>query len=52
MVRCYPIQGVLLGFEWDWDSKWFSLNLLVVKVVVIYGRLDEFDILDRIFKKS
>jgi len=32
------IQGVLLGFEWDWENKWFSLNFLIIKVVVDYNK--------------
>ncbi len=37
MYNMYPIQGMLFGFEWDWDDKWVSLNLFIVKVVILYG---------------
>jgi len=38
MIYIHPIQGVLLGFEWDWENKWFSLNFLIVKIVVDYNK--------------
>ena len=36
-VRVNPIQGMLLGLEWDWENEWFSLNFFIIKVVVDYN---------------
>jgi hypothetical protein len=35
--RLYPIQGMLFGLEWDWDRGWFSINLLIIKIVCFYN---------------
>lgn len=35
-INIYPIQGMLLGLEWDWDNKWLSLNFFIVKIIVNY----------------
>ncbi len=37
MYNIYPIQGMLLGIELDWENKWFSINLFIIKVVINYG---------------
>lgn len=36
-MKMYPIQGMLFGIEWDWDNEWFSINLLIIKIVVNYN---------------
>jgi hypothetical protein len=35
-MNCYWIQGCLLGFEWDWDLKWITINLFCLKLVLHY----------------
>jgi hypothetical protein len=33
-LNLYVLQGLLLGLEWDWDNRWVTINLLLVRVVV------------------
>lgn len=35
-IQFYWIQGMMFGFEWDWEFKWFSLNFGIFKVIVDY----------------
>ncbi len=37
MIRFSMIQGMLLGIELDWENRWFSLNLLIIKIVINYN---------------
>ncbi len=36
-VSSYQIQGMLFGLEWEYQTKWFSLNFGIFKVIVNYG---------------
>jgi hypothetical protein len=38
MIRFHMIQGMLLGIEWDYQNRWFSLNFLIIKVVIDYNK--------------
>lgn len=35
-IDTYPIQGMLFGLEWDWEMRWLSLNLAIVKIIINY----------------
>lgn len=32
----YWIQGVNVGFEWDYEDGWLTFNFLIFKVVLCY----------------
>ena len=33
MISGYWISGLMFGFEWDLDEKWWSLNLGIVRFI-------------------
>lgn len=33
-VRMYPLDGLLLGAEWDWYHKYIVFHLFVFKIIV------------------
>ena len=38
------IQGVMVGFDWDWEFKVVEVNLFIVSFTFLYGKTiyDEF----------
>jgi hypothetical protein len=36
MVLINILQGLLLGLEWDWEGRWITFNLLLLKVTVLF----------------
>jgi len=32
----YWIQGCMLGFEWDWQDGWVTINLFCLKLLFCY----------------
>lgn len=32
----YWLQGCMLGFEWDWQDSWITINLFCLKILVCY----------------
>jgi len=33
-VRAYPLDGLLLGLEWDWQHKYCTVNFLIFRIVI------------------
>lgn len=33
-----PIQGIMVGFDWDWDFKVVEINLFIVSIIWVYGK--------------
>ena len=35
-LTIYPIQGAVVGFEWDWNNYWFLIDLFIIRIVFNY----------------
>lgn len=46
-VSRYPIRGILLGFDWDWEFKVIEIDLLFIGIMIVYGDIPE----DTLFEK-
>lgn len=35
-VGIYTIMGIIIGYEMDWENHWFSINLGLIKIVIVW----------------
>lgn len=53
-MKCFTsfIQGVMVGFDWDWDFKVIEINLFIVNFTIIYGKTEHDDFLKKLCERD